>query len=158
MKTIIKIALGTLGVIGLLAAGYFLLVLYLFNPAQDSRSEEIFSANDSPSGKYELLQVNTEDEAEVPGYSFNVWEKGSKNTTIYEANDYFRKRDRFILSWGDNEDIIWVYSGDLGLFYWTNEGDSWTKHDFADEIIDSNRIPAELWKDLPNSYKQQYGD
>jgi hypothetical protein len=90
----------------------------------------------SPSGKY-LLQV-------VKGYDgqvhFNKFEIIEINETkdrkvVFNSKERFRTRDTLFFLW-DNEDRVWVYSGDIGTFYWTrNQDGQWVKHVYAEGNI-----------------------
>ncbi|WP_139074830.1 hypothetical protein [Paenibacillus elgii] len=83
----------------------------------------------SPSGKYQL-EVLEGYNGVVHFYRFNIskiGEKGSDPAVIFCSKDTFRKRDRVFFLW-DDEDKVWVYSGDVGTYYWTKTDDeTWIK-------------------------------
>jgi len=88
----------------------------------------------SPSGKY-LLKIN---EVMVDGVKHNQFavykvSKGLPETTpVFASKDVFRTRDVLFFLW-DSKDRVWVYSGDIGTFYWEYAtGDIWDKHSYAD--------------------------
>ena len=89
----------------------------------------------SPSGKYQIEILN--------GYNgiihykrFNIasLENKSDPEIIYCSTDTFRNRDRTYFVWEDNKDIVWVYSGDVGAFYWElNDQGEWIKYEQGDK-------------------------
>lgn len=54
---------------------------------------------------------------------------------IFVSDEKFRVRDALYFLW-DDEGRVWVYSGDLGTFFWVKEADEdWHKYRYADEAI-----------------------
>lgn len=50
-------------------------------------------------------------------------------------SESFRTRDVLYFLWGEG-DRVWVYSGDLGTFFWEEEGDgSWKMHTYAEGSV-----------------------
>lgn len=101
----------------------------------------------SPSEKYSLEMVVSEAD-NVRGFNFVVKE-ASNEEEVYKSEDLFRLRDTNYLFWGE-DDTIWVYSGDLGTFYWEKAFNSWNKKTYA-ENKDNINIP-ELLKELKPQY------
>ena len=126
---------------------------------RSSESEEdiIVAAPDnpkiSPSGKYQL-QIPEGFNGQVHYERFSVAKargKGLKPKVVYDSRDIFRTRDTLYFLWGDG-DRIWVYSGDLGTFYWTRVSDDfWEKHAYADGDVPA---PAFLKKVWPEYFKK----
>ena len=85
----------------------------------------------SLSGKYKLEKVIDVID-EVNSFSFRILDAGN-DSIIYQSEDYYRTRDGHLLLWGD-DDMVWVYSGDLGVFCWENEdgkdGPTWVQKDY----------------------------
>lgn len=101
----------------------------------------------SPSEKY-LLEMAVSEADNVRGFKFVV-KDASDNEEIYMSKDFFRLRDTNYLFWGEDE-TIWVYSGDLGTFYWEKVSDSWNKKTYT-ENTDRIEVP-ELLKELKPQY------
>lgn len=113
--------------------------------------QETFS--ESPSKKYTLERMAVMDKSGVAGYSFKITDKSG--TLVFQAEDYFRKRDKFLLDWGEAEDIVWVYSGDIGLYYWqysemTNE---WQKYSYVNSGGPVPELPKKMYEKLPTVYQ-----
>lgn len=146
MKIIIKIILALS--IGL---NFFLIYRELQSDTGDSKFVKEDNSLLSPTKKYELSRYNLNDKYDVPGYSFvirNIHEP--KKSFI--CTDYFRANDRFFLLWGEKEDIVWIYSGDTGTFFWKYNPiqKNWEKHAAIDRK--TNTPP------IPNLLKQQFSD
>lgn len=94
---------------------------------------------ESPSGRY-VLRVVEQYVDSVKSWRFIVSENidGKVGRDIFASKDSFRIRDRVIIMW-DKEDRVWVYSGDVGTFYWNEQGGEWKKN----EKIDI-KIPSEV--------------
>ncbi len=103
----------------------------------------------SPSGKFSLEMAISQSD-NVKGFSFIV--RGASSTIeIFRSDDFFRLRDTNYLFWGDN-DTIWVYSSDLGTFYWENTADTWTKKTYS-ENGERVIVPEILRKLKPQYFK-----
>lgn len=99
----------------------------------------------SPSGKY-VLGVKAETADGGKSWRFTISQSGSVLFTSAEA---FRTRDALFLLWDDN-DRVWVYSGDNGTFFWERAADgSWQKRAFVENR--SVPVPA-LLKQLKPGY------
>lgn len=87
----------------------------------------------SPSGKYQL-QVTEGSNGLVQFRRFDIAimrEKGDPDV-VFVSKDTFRMRDKLFFIW-DKSNRVWVYSGDVGLFYWTPLNDSnWEKRAWSD--------------------------
>ena len=126
---------------------------------RSSESEEdiIVAAPDnpkiSPSGKYQL-QITEGFNGQIHYERFSVAKvrgNGLKPKVTYDSRDIFRTSDALYFLWGDG-DRIWVFSGDLGTFYWTRESDDfWVKHYYGDENIPA---PESLKKTEPEYFKK----
>ncbi|EOH95934.1 hypothetical protein UAY_03360 [Enterococcus moraviensis ATCC BAA-383] len=107
----------------------------------------------SASGDYILVQEEKKDKYGVDGYSFII--KSTKNLKdVYkDDDDYFSKNSRFLLSWSDDEDIVWVYSGDVGLYYWTlnSEDNTWKKQLLSQNTENPPSLPKVFKKELAES-------
>lgn len=87
----------------------------------------------SPSGKFQL-QVTQGFNGLVHFNRFDIakiGEKGSDPEVVYVSKDTFRTRDRLYFLW-DELDRVWVYSGDVGVFYWNRVNDEqWEKNTWS---------------------------
>ena len=56
--------------------------------------------------------------------------------TVYAAPERFATRHTTYFLWGP-EDRVWVYSGDVGTFFWERNADTgaWEKHVYAEEDV-----------------------
>lgn len=119
----------------------YLFILYVFNgffKAQNNNVliEGLATINNpliSPSGKYQL-KICEEHIEGVKHNKFVIYRIVNQNideTPIFISDDAYRIRDRLFFLW-DNDDRVWVYSGDLGTFYWESITDeNWEKHFFV---------------------------
>jgi len=92
------------------------------------RNSNSDAVSTSPSGKY-LLVILSGYDGQVNFQQFEVIDKITRQV-LFICPEYFRTRDRLCFAWGkDNK--VWVYSGDLGTFYWeeTREG-NWQKRTY----------------------------
>lgn len=91
----------------------------------------------SPSGKYQLEVVN--------GYNglvkfqrfyiTKLEDRAYSPRVIFACLDTFRTRDTLYFLW-DNNDRVWVYSGDVGTYYWVCvDNDQWEKYSYANTPI-----------------------
>lgn len=96
----------------------------------------------SPSGMYQL-NVYEEIKEGVINNRFSIYRitnEKIESTPVFISDDYYRTRDALFFLW-DIDDRVWVYSGDVGTFFWeyVAEGD-WEKHKYKD----SNISPPDL--------------
>lgn len=84
----------------------------------------------SPSGRF-LLHVVSEVKGGSRFHSFQVTDRLSEE--IYTSGENFDIRHQLFFLWDDKEDIVWVYSGDVGTFFWRKDPSSqeWTKSTYA---------------------------
>jgi hypothetical protein len=87
----------------------------------------------SPSEKY-VLVVKTQEINGNKMQSFQILDKN--HTVVYTSSDNFLTRDVNFFLW-DSDDRVWVYSGDLGTFYWENQGTPtlWKKYVYAENNV-----------------------
>ncbi|MCL2152661.1 MAG: hypothetical protein FWH57_06870 [Oscillospiraceae bacterium] len=83
----------------------------------------------SPCGNYEAI-IEKFDNNGVRSYKLYIEEVKDKYS--YEADLIFRAIDRNYVFWADEEDVLWEYSGDVGIFFWVKEDSSWMKKSYAD--------------------------
>ncbi|MGN6711386.1 hypothetical protein [Anaerocolumna jejuensis] len=105
----------------------------------------------SPSGKYQLV-IKEEIVDGTKHNKFDIFKisDGKPGTSaIFSSKVLFRTRDTLYFLWGDN-DSVWVYSGDLGTFFWERAADkTWKKHDYTED----NKVPVPaLLKKLKPEY------
>jgi len=100
----------------------------------------------SPSSKY-LLNVSEIKDGN-DSWTFSI-EEAASETLIFHASEKFRIRDTLYILW-DDYDQVWVYSGDVGTFIWSNEENNWIKRAYADDVTGTN--PPALLKELRPKY------
>lgn len=91
----------------------------------------------SPSGKYQLqIKEGIDGEARVNRFCIAKIEKdGQKPKVVYCSKDDFATRFKLYFLW-DDSDRVWVYSSDIGTFYWARVTDDlWEKHVHGDNDI-----------------------
>lgn len=105
----------------------------------------------SPSGRYQI-QVTTGFDGVVHFARFEIAraaKAGRSPEVVFICPESYRTRDALYFLW-DESDRVWVYSGDLGVFYWTKEADdSWRKHSYATERIP---VPLKLKQKRPKEF------
>ena len=102
----------------------------------------------SPSGKYRLL-VREEKENGSPTQRFDVTD--AKGRLDYRSSDHFHERHATFFLWGDG-DRVWVYSGDIGTYYWTkNSNGMWVKKDYNRSVM----VPAFLRRVRPKNFSNK---
>lgn len=103
----------------------------------------------SPSGQYLLVVVSGYD-GFVRFQSFQVL--GTDGEMLYMAPERFAMRHTTYFLW-DQDDRVWVYSGDLGTFFWELNVDSreWEQHAWVDSQVS---VPDFLKEMMPERYKK----
>jgi hypothetical protein len=95
----------------------------------------------SPSGKYRLV-VSTGYNGECEFAQFQITTNSKFPRVLYSSADHFRRRDRTYFFW-DPQDRAWVYSGDVGTYYWVRgSGSTWQKHHYSRDDYKTGRVPA----------------
>lgn len=94
----------------------------------------------SPSGRYILLVVSGAD-GEARFQSFRIVEREEEaagasawlGETLFAAPERFAARHVTYFLW-DPDDRVWVYSGDVGTFFWELDAETgeWEKHVYAE--------------------------
>jgi hypothetical protein len=95
---------------------------YLATPSEAAKS---------PSGEFELRVLEGFD-GEAPFQRFQILGKTKKGKGIVynDAKDFFYSRHTTYFFW-DAENRAWVYSGDIGTFYWERDKlGLWRKHTY----------------------------
>lgn len=87
-----------------------------------------------PANSLSNLYVLRVIEVEMEGglyQSFQIY--GADSELLYEAEERFSAQSANFFLW-DASDRVWVYSGDLGTFFWEYDDSSqqWTKFTYAD--------------------------
>lgn len=102
----------------------------------------------SPSGLY-ILEMLVKDADGVSSFNFLIKDSNS-DSEILTCEEYYRLRDVTYLLWGD-ADTVWVYSGDVGTFYWEKSADGWEKKSYA-ENKGNIEVPQLLQELKPTYY------
>jgi hypothetical protein len=79
----------------------------------------------SPSGNY-VLTVESGFNDNVYNNHFVVYEAGDNAPLVFASDKEYRTRDRLYFLWDEN-DNIWVYSGDIGITLWQKEDNIWVE-------------------------------
>jgi len=102
----------------------------------------------SPSGNY-FLVVKKIDFKNQPCTYFII--QNQQREDIYTCQDKFSLRDTTFILW-DQNDRVWVYSGDVGTYFWEQQGTGeWKKYSYV-----RNNIPAPefLKRERPKWHKK----
>ena len=78
-----------------------------------------------------------------PAWGFQV--NSTSGATLAAPAERFSQRHRTYFLW-DAADRVWVYSGDVGTFYWESGASGWQQHAWADGKVPA---PPELTKLVP---------
>ncbi len=107
----------------------------------------------SPSGRYRLVVVEGHNGQER-FRQFQIMTNKRMPTVLYCSKDQFRTGYEALLFVWDSQDRVWVYSGDVGCFYWTRvKDDLWKKHARVDEPISPPPLVKEQLMHLPGRRK-----
>jgi hypothetical protein len=111
----------------------------------------------SPSGNY-MLVVNSDNDGQVNFYSFQILgsdKGGLDRETLYVSTDRFTARHRTYFLW-DQEERVWVYSGDVGTFFWERkpDNDTWEKHTYYYDGGNKVSAPEFLRKMRPQFFNK----
>jgi hypothetical protein len=87
----------------------------------------------SPSGEYILVIVSGHDRT-ARFQSFQILDRDGK--ALYLSSERFGMRHTTYFLW-DQDDRVWVYSGDIGTFFWEYEVNSgeWQKRLYAQSDV-----------------------
>lgn len=110
----------------------------------------------SPTGNYQLQVVEGFDgQVHFNRFAIAKNEPHMEPIVVYSSHDTFRTRDRLYFFW-DSAERVWVWSSDIGLFYWTKTTDDrWDKHSYAEEPIDIPEVFRELEPNLTEQYEKR---
>ncbi len=87
----------------------------------------------APSGNYVLKVIKVDDD--LPHLlTFQLLDRNDK--VIFEAIDRFDESHTTFFLW-DNDDRVWVYSGDVGTFFWERNASTgiWQKYTYAQSDV-----------------------
>lgn len=137
MKSIIGIKLKLILLLIFFMIIVFLLYLNTNKENYNINTEGVATINNpviSPSGKYQMKIVE-ENNSEVRAVKFVIYKISNgqvESTPIYSSHESFRTRDTVLFVWGE-DDNVWVYSGDVGTFFWTCVSEkNWEKYAYAE--------------------------
>jgi hypothetical protein len=101
----------------------------------------------SPSGKYLLEVIEIKIEKYIY-WSFRILKV--EKAVVFQCREKFDIRHSTIIMWDDN-DRVWVYSGDLGVFIWEaqNEDSEWAKIEYSQSNL---KPPDFLIKEKPRLF------
>ena len=103
----------------------------------------------SPSGEY-ILEIYKSHDGSVTGFHIKVssFQEGKE---VFRSEEFFAFRHVNFLTWGEN-DAFWIYSGDLGVFYWEKTDTSWVKKGYIENKGEID-APDILKKLRPRSFQ-----
>ncbi|MBI9017962.1 MAG: hypothetical protein JEZ07_11955 [Phycisphaerae bacterium] len=135
---------------------FVLLVLFLISfygsrsVSKDKYEAIVGEPVSSYSGDF-LLKVDIQTQAD--GYDYYIFEVQNINTgKVYKFDESYSVRHATFFFW-ENDDL-WVYSGDVGVFVWKlNSHDFWDK--FSDYQVEY--VPELLHKRRPDLFKEYAG-
>ncbi len=95
----------------------------------------------SPSGRYKLSVVMTEVNGEPVQY-FQIKDAG--DVVVFACQERFTARDTTYMLW-DEAERVWVYSGDVGTYFWEQSEDMaiWVKHAYASSNVSAPQFLKE---------------
>jgi hypothetical protein len=82
----------------------------------------------SPSGKFQL-HIRHWENARIPFETFDVLSVSGQQQ-VFSCPDTFDIRHTTVFLWDDQNDWPWVYSGDIGTFYWKEEAGQWVRYTY----------------------------
>ena len=110
----------------------------------------------SPSGQHTLEIVEGEYGAEEGGGSFwRVRIRDGSDEVVLDSDKRFSARFVTLALWGEREDRAWLYSSDVGTYYFeVDDLGSWSGHSYGPEGVSRNEpaVPPELVKRAPESF------
>lgn len=88
----------------------------------------------SPSGKYILIILEGSDSGS--NYQSFQIKNLHNEEVLYTSGDHFSTRHTTYFLW-DKDDRVWVYSGDVGTFFWEYDvtAGAWEKHSFSESNV-----------------------
>jgi hypothetical protein len=95
----------------------------------------------SPSGKYSYSVENKD-----TNYAIFIYEDIN---LLFSDNQLYRRQDRLFIAWHEEYDILWLYSGDIGTYYFYLENEKWNKGTFSDGRMKEEDIPVALKNAVP---------
>ena len=106
----------------------------------------------SPSGQYNLKIVSLKNN-DGPLEKFKILD--SKGQVVYESSEEFYIRHTTYFLW-DQQERVWVYSGDLGTFFWeiNPQTNKWERHTYGPYGGNNVSAPKFLKKTRPKSHQQ----
>jgi hypothetical protein len=119
----------------------FFCVFSLFGLGKKEAQPEFELTARSPSGKYIYLVEN-----EDANYAISIYEN---NDLLFSDNQLYRTQDRFFIAWHEEYDILWLYSGDIGTYYFYFEKERWNRGAFSDGTMKGEDIPTALKSAVP---------
>ena len=94
----------------------------------------------SPSGSYELTVI-IPDEKEKWMYSFQISDKSKQ--VVFTPDLKFSIRSTTYWLWDEN-DRVWVYSGDIGTYFWEkNNSGQWVKNSYRKSNVSAPKFLKE---------------
>ncbi len=101
----------------------------------------------SPSGKY-VLYVVANDKSKSIMLSFEI--RSKNGDPVFRSTEMFDDRHMTYFLW-DDSDRVWVYSGDIGTFFWEQDGSEWKKYIYVNSDVSA---PSFLKEKRPCRHKK----
>jgi len=103
----------------------------------------------SPSGNYKAFLEKFDDNGVI---SFKIRIQNNSDNNEYIADIVLRARDSNFALWSDEGDVLWCYSGDIGVFLWAlDDNGEWLKYSYTDN--NDFIVPRALIEMRPNSFE-----
>lgn len=123
-----------------------------FSPSENlafAKEGEFLKSNVNPDFSLSLVPTGNDGEN---NYCVAVFSRAD-NSEIFRTQEQFRIRDTLLVTWDDDLLRFWVYSGDVGTFYWDLDDDSkiWTMYRYADHK--DAQVPIALKEARPRYFQ-----
>jgi len=119
----------------------FFSIFNLFGLGNKETQPNVERTANSPSGRYSYFLEEVDN-----SYAVSIYEN---NNFIFSDNQLYRKQDRFFITWHEESDVLWLYSGDIGTFYFCFENDKWCRGTFSDGKMKGVDIPLAFKNAVP---------
>lgn len=140
----------SISLIVLVALGVLGWALYYIRPSRIPYDRHVASMHHpavSRSGKYELHVLKSAGDA--CSFAIRTENDGQSGAEVFRCAEEFRTLHTLFFLW-DDEDRVWVYSGDVGTYFWVrNEEGVWEKKSYAAENVPA---PTFLHKVRPGTF------
>lgn len=90
-------------------------------------------------------------------YSYMIEEKNENyyiaifkdNILVFRDDQAYRMQDRFYIVWHQEKDVLWVYSGDIGTYYYFVSDGKWFRKARGSGKSNKSEIPPAMLDAVP---------